>query len=49
MLVYLNYIWVVWLIPGLPRIIHRDIKAANILIDNNYEAMVYINSLYLYI
>ncbi|XP_041998329.1 proline-rich receptor-like protein kinase PERK15 [Salvia splendens] len=23
-----------------PRIIHRDIKAANILIDNNYEAMV---------
>ena len=25
---------------GSPRIIHRDIKAANILIDNNYEAMV---------
>lgn len=23
-----------------PKIIHRDIKAANILIDNNYEAMV---------
>ncbi|KAG6401930.1 hypothetical protein SASPL_138798 [Salvia splendens] len=25
-----------------PRIIHRDIKAANILIDNNFEAMVLI-------
>lgn len=25
---------------GHPKIIHRDIKAANILIDNNFEAMV---------
>lgn len=29
-------------IVGSPRIIHRDIKAANILIDNNFEAMVLI-------
>lgn len=29
-----------WLLTGHPKIIHRDIKAANILLDNNYEAMV---------
>ncbi|KAA3457503.1 proline-rich receptor-like protein kinase PERK4 [Gossypium australe] len=37
---YFNFL-ICWLnYAGHPRIIHRDIKGANILIDNNFEAMV---------
>lgn len=32
-------------IAGHPKIIHRDIKSANILLDNNYEAMVTLSQL----
>lgn len=35
-----EYFLICHVISGHPRIIHRDIKAANILLDNNYEAMV---------
>ena len=31
---------------GHPRIIHRDIKSSNILLENNFHALVYIHLLF---